>query len=146
MEGSGYVQTLFGRYRRFILPADRNAWDKFTISKMKREFCNAPIQGTVADAVNTSIYNLLRERYTRGLDFKIVMQIHDSLVLMVHKKDVKEVYERVLKRCMVEDNPIQCKGQEYHFSIDIDMAYRWGEPLTETVARKELGCGLEDLR
>ena len=142
----GFVETLFGRYRRFVLPADQNSWDPAVVSKMQREFCNAPIQGTVADAVNTSIYNLLEERYTHDLDFKIVMQIHDSLVLMVHKKDVKEVYEHVLKNCMVDKTPVKCKDNTYHFAIDIDMAYRWGEPLTEQIAQKELGCSLEELR
>lgn len=148
----GCVQTLFGRYRRFVLPADEQSWDHAVVSKMQREFCNAPIQGTVADAVNTSIYNLLKERYTRDLDFKIVMQIHDSLVCMVHKKDVKEVYEHVLRKCMVDDNPVLYvnketgEKKEYHFAIDIDMAYRWGEGLTEAVAQKELGCSLADLR
>lgn len=142
--GCGYVKTLFGRYRRFLVS---ETTPEDVIAKMQREFCNAPIQGTVADAMNVSIYNLLRTRYLRPeLRFKIIMQVHDSLVLMVHKDDAAEMYRRVIPDAMVNDNPIYCGGKEYHFSIDMDLYRRWGEPLTDEIALSDLGMTVAQLK
>lgn len=128
----GYVETLFGRKRRFRCtpntPDDLKA-------QMQREFSNAPIQGSVADAVNVAIYNLLVAKHKNPLlDFHFAMQIHDSLVLMVHHKDFKVMRDEIIPNAMVRDNPIYAHGQEYHFSIEQDFYQYWGDKLSDEEA------------
>lgn len=128
VEHPGWVNTVFNRYRRFH--ADENTPDE-VIAKLGREFCNAPIQGSVADLVNGAIYNLLKARYEDPtLHFKFAMQIHDSLVLLVHRDSFERMYKEVMPRCMVTENPINVKGKEYHLEIDMDISRRWGEEIS----------------
>lgn len=144
-----YVESLFGRRRRFPLmnpddmPEDLQAAEK-------REACNAPIQATVADAMNVAIYNFVKYRYQHPeIRFKIVMQIHDALLLEVHKDDASFVYNYLIKKCMVDDNPIISKGpngpETHHFATDADVSVYWGEELTEETAQKELNCSLSHI-
>ena len=79
------------------------------------------------------------------------MQIHDALLLEVHKDDAAFVYSTLMQDCMVNRNPITVRGEgnegikQYHFAIESDMYVHWGEPITEEIAQKELGCSLDYL-
>lgn len=138
----GYVETLYGRKRRFHYTS---VTDDETEHKMGREFCNAPIQGTVADSINVAIFNLLKaRREDPALDFRIVMQIHDALLLEVHKDSVLKVYREVFPNAMVRDNPVLVDGTEYRFGIEQDLYKHWGVALSEEEANA-LGFSLEDL-
>ena len=138
----GYVETLYGRKRRFHYTS---VTDDETEHKMGREFCNAPIQGTVADSINVAIFNLLKaRREDPALDFRIVMQIHDALLLEVHKDSVLKVYREVFPNAMVRDNPVLVGGTEYRFGIEQDLYKHWGTALSEEEANA-LGFSLEDL-
>ena len=141
-----YVESLFGRRRRFVhdpgspLPKD-------LLAAEQREACNAPIQSTVADAVNVAIFNLLSYRFHHPeLRFRIAMQIHDALLLEVHKDDAAFVYSTLMKDCMVDRNPITVGDKEYRFAIESDMSVHWGEPITDEIAKRELGCDVKYLQ
>lgn len=147
--GEGYVESLFERRRRFRYELIKKLPEEL-IAAEKREACNAPIQSTVADAVNVAIFNLLSYRFKHPeIRFKIVMQIHDALLIEVHKDDAALVYSALMKDCMVDRNPIKVGKEgnvkEYHFAIESDMYVHWGEPITEEIAQKELGCSLDYL-
>lgn len=144
----GYVSTLFGRYRRFRIS---ELTPEEVVAKMGREFCNAPIQGTVADSVNVAIYNLLRARHEDpSLNFRIVMQIHDALLLEVHKDSAARVYRDLLPAAMVTDNPIRVVSgssvNEYHFAIESDMSVHWGEELSDAEALSLFGRTVNQLK
>lgn len=139
----GYVTNLFGRYRRFV--KDRNT-PQDLLAKMGREFCNAPVQGTVADAMNVVIYNLLKARHETGLDFKIAMQIHDALLLMIKFEDGPRVLNELIPNAMVRDNPITVGDKQYHFAIDTDLYLQWGQKLTDKLCLEHFGKPLSFLK
>ena len=92
----GYVETLFNR-RRYIPELKSN---NYMIREFgKRAAMNTPIQGTAADIMKIAMINLSKKIKETNLDAKIVLQVHDELILEVVKKD-KEKAEKILKECM----------------------------------------------
>lgn len=92
----GYVETLFNR-RRNIPELTSNNY-------MVRQFgaraaMNTPIQGTAADIMKLAMVNLNKALEETKLDAKIILQVHDELILEVSKKD-KEQAKVLLKECM----------------------------------------------
>ena len=76
----GYVETLFGR--RLYLP-DINARNKNLQLAAERTAINAPMQGTAADIIKTAMISVDSWLAESQLDARIIMQVHDELVLEV---------------------------------------------------------------
>lgn len=76
----GYVETLFGR--RLYLP-DINARNKNLQLAAERTAINAPMQGTAADIIKTAMISVDSWLTESQLDARIIMQVHDELVLEV---------------------------------------------------------------
>lgn len=76
----GYVETLFGR--RLYLP-DINAKNKNLQLGAERTAINAPMQGSAADIIKMAMINVQAWLDATGLDARIIMQVHDELVLEV---------------------------------------------------------------
>jgi DNA polymerase-1 len=76
----GYVETLFGR--RLYLP-EINAKNKNLQMGAERTAINAPMQGTAADIIKTAMIKVQTWLDESQLDAKIIMQVHDELVLEV---------------------------------------------------------------
>ena len=92
----GYVETLFGR-RRYIPEIKSN---NYMVRKFgERVAMNTPIQGTAADIMKIAMINVFQELKKRKINAKIVLQIHDELLLEV-KEEEKEQAKEVLKECM----------------------------------------------
>ena len=85
---TGYVETVFGR--RLYLP-DIDASNYQRRQYAERSAINAPMQGTAADLIKKAMINLHHEIIQQSLNAKIIMQVHDELVLEVAESDVKEV-------------------------------------------------------
>lgn len=84
----GYVETIFGR-RRYL--ADIRSNNSMTRSLAERNAINAPIQGSAADIMKIAMIEvdrLLRERKSGA---RIVLQVHDELVLEVPQGEVTAV-------------------------------------------------------
>ena len=95
-KANGYVETLFNR-RRYIPELGSNNY-------MVRQFgaraaMNTPIQGTAADIMKIAMVNLYKELNKTDLDAKIVLQIHDELMLECKENDSEQV-KKMLKECM----------------------------------------------
>ena len=95
-KAKGYVETLFGR-RRYI-PEIKST------NYMVRQFgnrvaMNTPIQGTAADIMKIAMINVEKELKEHKINGKIVLQIHDELLLEVSIED-KEKAKQILKECM----------------------------------------------
>ena len=92
----GYTVTEFGR-RRYIpeLTAQNGAMRAFG----KRIAMNAPIQGTAADVMKMAMIKVYNRLRNDGLDAKIVMQVHDELVLEV-RDDLVPTVKALLKEEM----------------------------------------------
>lgn len=92
----GYVETVFGR-RRYI--------PELTSSKaMLRAFgervaMNSPIQGSSADIIKLAMINVSRALKDEGLDARLILQVHDELIVEAHK-DCADRAAEILKREM----------------------------------------------
>jgi len=83
-----YVETLFGR--RLYLP-EINAKNKNLQMGAERTAINAPMQGTAADIIKTAMIKVQAWLDESQLDAKIIMQVHDELVLEVSEAQVEQV-------------------------------------------------------
>jgi DNA polymerase-1 len=75
---SGRVKTLFGR-RRYL--PDINSKNPAARSAAERTAVNTPIQGTAADLVKRAMLRVDRALTARALQAKMLLQVHDELVL-----------------------------------------------------------------
>lgn len=85
-EERGYVETILGR-RRYI--PEIQAGSPMLKKAAEREAINMPIQGTAADIMKLAMIAVYNEFL--GTDTKVVLQIHDELLLEVPDKKVKKV-------------------------------------------------------
>lgn len=93
---NGYVRTLFNR-KRFI---DELKSPVYTIrTGGERIALNTPIQGTGADIIKIAMVNLYNELKRKNMKSKILLQVHDEIILNVYN-DEKEIVEEMVKRNM----------------------------------------------
>ena len=114
----GYVETLFHR-RRYIPELKSNNY-------MVRQFgaraaMNTPIQGTAADIMKIAMINVYRELKQRNLKSKIVLQVHDEMMLESPKDEIEEV-KKIIKEKM--ENAVKLNVP---LIADISEAENWYE-------------------
>ena len=114
----GYVETLFHR-RRYIPELKSNNY-------MVRQFgsraaMNTPIQGTAADIMKIAMIKVYKEIEKRNLNSKIVLQVHDEMMIETPENEIDEVKE-ILKICM--ESAIQL---QVPLIADISEARDWYE-------------------
>ncbi|MGB0675825.1 MAG: DNA polymerase, partial [Candidatus Nanopelagicales bacterium] len=88
----GYTETMFGR-RRYL--PDLNHDNRQRREMAERMALNAPIQGTAADIVKVAMLNVDRALTERSLDSRLLLQVHDELVLEVAAGEAQEVEDLV---------------------------------------------------
>jgi DNA polymerase-1 len=88
----GYVETVFGR--RLYLP-DINARNKQFQQAAERAAINAPMQGTAADIIKRAMIAVDAWCATGDRGARLIMQVHDELVLEVEQARLAEVTEAV---------------------------------------------------
>ena len=92
----GYVETQFKR-RRYI-PELKSS--NYMVRQFgQRAAMNTPIQGTAADIMKIAMINVLRELKTRNMKSKIVLQVHDEMMIEAELDEVDEVKD-LIKQCM----------------------------------------------
>ncbi len=79
-EELGYVETILGRRRYFRNLASQGQGQR---AALLRAAVNAPIQGTSADIVKIAMVNLHQHLKTEGYQARLLLQVHDELVLEV---------------------------------------------------------------
>jgi DNA polymerase-1 len=78
----GFVETLLGRRRYFPqLMAGGSPASDVVRSRARREAVNAPIQGSAADIIKLAMLRLPGELRQAGLTGRLLLQVHDELVL-----------------------------------------------------------------
>ena len=60
---------------------------------------NTPVQGTAADIMKIAMIKVYNELKKRNLKSKIVLQVHDEMMLEVPKEEIEEI-KKLLKQCM----------------------------------------------
>lgn len=114
----GYVETLFHR-RRYIPELKSNNY-------MVRQFgsraaMNTPIQGTAADIMKIAMINVHKEIQERGLKSKIVLQVHDEMMIEALQEEKEEI-KQILKQKME-----QAASLKVPLIADISEANNWYE-------------------
>jgi DNA polymerase-1 len=89
----GYVETLFGR--RLYLP-DIRSKNAGVRQAAERTAINAPMQGTAADIIKRAMIAVDSWLAASGVDARMIMQVHDELVLEVAETDVEQIREQLI--------------------------------------------------
>ena len=92
----GYAQTMFGRRRPIPELASSNHMQK---NFGERIAMNAPIQGTAADIMKIAMLKVDDELMDKNMKSRLILQVHDELLIEAHKDEVEEVKE-ILQRQM----------------------------------------------
>lgn len=112
----GYAVTAFGRRR--TIPELTSA--KYTIKKFgERVAMNAPLQGTAADIIKIAMVNVSKRLV--GMKSKLVLQVHDELVIDAAADEVDKVKE-ILKTEM--ENAVKLSVP---LDVDISVGNNWME-------------------
>lgn len=112
----GYVQTLWGRRRYFSHLNDRNEGIR---KADERAAFNAPLQGSAADLMKLAMIRLEEELKNRKLKSKLILQVHDELVLDVPSSEVEEA-SSVLQSAMGLGQPLTVPLQ-----VDVGVGKNW---------------------
>ena len=131
----GWIANACRRFRRFP-----EAMDDEQLKRFGRQAKNFPIQSLVADAVSQAIYYLYKYRNEWGLKAKIVLQVHDAIIMEVPFDEVNLVYTELFPKAMVESVPLYradldgriAEGSSPKFlGIDREIFEEWGKPLKD---------------
>ncbi len=116
---SGYVKTMYGRKR--YLKEDLHSRMKQIREFAERAAINSPLQGTAADMIKLAMIRLHQELKNSTLKSKLILQVHDELVLEVPKTELEEI-KAMVTRCMELDQPLKVP-----LVIDIACGPSWME-------------------
>ena len=90
----GYVETLYGR--RLYLP-EISTGNAIRRQAAERVAINAPVQGTAADIMKKAMLAVDDSLIKEKIDAKLILQVHDELVVESNKKDSERVAEILTK-------------------------------------------------
>ena len=108
-----YVKTLFGRIRTISEINNKN----YLIRSAAERIClNTPIQGTAADIMKKAMIDVYNEFNNKNLKSKILVQVHDELVIDC-KKDELDIVKSILKDKMIN---------VYKLSVSLDVDINYG--------------------
>ena len=96
-EDNREVRTYFGRVRKIPEFASRKFMER---ELAKRLAMNTPIQGTAADIIKIAMNSVSQELRKRGLNSRLILQIHDELIVEGPENEAAEVRE-ILENCMM---------------------------------------------
>ena len=85
---NGYVETIFGR-RRYL--PDIRSGNSTVRSLAERNAINAPIQGSAADIIKIAMNRIYREFERQGIRSKVILQVHDELVVDMLRSEQEQV-------------------------------------------------------
>jgi len=103
----GYVETMLGRRRYF--PNLANPANVALRNREEREAINAPIQGTAADIMKLAMIHLPSALEKAKLSARMLLQVHDELVLEVPEAELKEtalLVQKVMEDALVLSIPL----------------------------------------
>ena len=117
-ENNGFVSTIFGRRRPM---PELKASNFIQRSFGERVAMNMPIQGSAADIIKIAMVKVYDELKARKLKSRLILQIHDELLIEAHKSEVDEV-SKLLKTCMEDAVSLSVP-----IEVEIKMGNTWYE-------------------
>ncbi len=112
----GFVETLWGRRRYFKFLNDKNEVLK---RADERAACNAPLQGSAADLMKLAMILMEEEIDKAKFKSKLILQVHDELVLEVPESELEQMKELVVN-VMLLDQPLKVP-----LKVDVGVARNW---------------------
>jgi DNA polymerase-1 len=114
----GYTSTIFGR-RRYL--PDLNSTDRARRELAERVALNSPIQGSAADIIKLAMLGVEHELEARGLASRLLLQIHDELVVEVAPGEEDDV------RAVVVDRMGSAAELSVPLDVQIGVGRTWNE-------------------
>ena len=115
---NGYIETLFGR--RLYL-RDINASNAMRRQASERAAINAPVQGTAADIMKIAMIKMHKLIKETNIDAKLILQVHDELILDTPAKEIDQVIE------LVTESMIGAANLDVPLEIDIGIGDNWDQ-------------------
>ena len=115
---NGYVETLFGR--RLYL-RDINASNAIRRQASERAAINAPVQGTAADIMKIAMIKTHQAIKAENVKAKIILQVHDELILDTPKKEIDSVIN------LLTDSMMGAASLDVPLEIDVGVGDNWDQ-------------------
>ena len=116
---NGYAQTIYGR-KRYLL--DELLSSNHTIKDFaQRAAINTPLQGSASDLIKLAMIDLDKKFKTEKIKSKIIMQVHDELIIETYKDELEKVKE-LTKEAMELNQPLTVP-----LVVDMEWGASWFE-------------------
>jgi DNA polymerase-1 len=110
-KASGFVETLSGR-RRYVPELKSGNWNMRQFGERVAQ--NTPIQGTAADMMKKAMIDVQAALDEAGVEARLLLQVHDELLLEVPEAEVEQVRDLVVSR------------MEHAMKLDVPLVAEWG--------------------
>ena len=114
----GYVETLYGR--RLYLP-EISTGNAIRRQAAERVAINAPVQGTAADIMKKAMLSVNDSLKKQQIDAKLILQVHDELVVESHEKDTEKVTK------ILTDSMSKAAKLSVPLEVEIGMGKNWDQ-------------------
>ncbi len=114
-----YVETIFGRKR--YLSNEINSPNGMIREFAKRAAINHPMQGSASDLIKLAMIDFYKKIKDNKLNSKLILQVHDELVIEVEKSELETVKKLVLES-MELNQPLRVP-----LLVDINVGDTWKE-------------------
>ncbi len=101
---TGYVETMYGRRR--YLGEELNSRNSKIREFAERAAINAPLQGSAADLIKMAMIRLNKDLTAKNIPAKMLLQVHDELVLEV-QNDYLDEASKIITKAMELDQPLK---------------------------------------
>lgn len=118
-EEKGFVETIFGRKR--YLATELSSSNGMIREFAKRAAINQPIQGTAADLMKIAMIDFSKKLKENNLKSKMIMQVHDELVVEVVKSEL-DIVANLVKEAMELQQPLSVP-----LIVDVNVGESWKE-------------------
>ena len=118
-EKKGFVETIFGRKR--YLETELASSNAMIREVGKRAAINQPMQGTAADLMKIAMIDFSKKLKENGLKSKMIMQVHDELVVEVLKSEL-DIITSLVKEAMELNQPLSVP-----LVVDVNVGESWKE-------------------
>lgn len=119
VEKQGYVETIFGRRR--YLDNEINSPNAMIREFAKRAAINHPMQGSASDLIKLAMIDFSKRLKDNNLKSKLIIQVHDELVIETAKNELEQVKSLVLESMELEQ-PLRVP-----LLIDVNVGESWKE-------------------
>jgi DNA polymerase-1 len=118
----GYVETVMGR-RRYI--SDLDSSNRQVREAAERMAINMPVQGSAADIIKVAMVSLQREIDRRGLKSRLILQVHDDLLLESPAEEAEQA------RTLLREIMTWAMQLSVPLKVDVKVGKNWGDMETE---------------